>query len=328
VNFEHFVSYSQNFEDVILWRALKGVKNGFYIDVGGWDPIEDSVTQGFYVKGWHGINIEPVPQHAAKFEAARPRDLNLMIAVSDQEGEAQLHAIGDTGLSTLSEIEAKRHAATGRELQVEHVKTTTLARICQEHVTGPVHFLKVDVEGAELSVLRGMDFKACRPWIVLVESTIPGTPEESFADWEPILLNNDYVFVYFDGLNRYYVPVEREQAMRPSFRCPPNPFDRYSLFREDTLRQKVWELDMKIQALAQTSEHVSGLESVREQLLVDLEKSKGRVNELKSDLDKLKAEVRSSEEECRRLRGLIRHHKANPLRALILWWNRKKSGMP
>ena len=29
-----FFSYSQNGEDVLLWRALKHIKDGFYIDVG------------------------------------------------------------------------------------------------------------------------------------------------------------------------------------------------------------------------------------------------------------------------------------------------------
>ncbi len=34
-----FISHAQNFEDVILWRALKHVQNGFYIDVGAQDPV-------------------------------------------------------------------------------------------------------------------------------------------------------------------------------------------------------------------------------------------------------------------------------------------------
>ena len=29
-----FVSYAQNYEDVMLFRALKHVKQGFYVDVG------------------------------------------------------------------------------------------------------------------------------------------------------------------------------------------------------------------------------------------------------------------------------------------------------
>ncbi|HZF37393.1 MAG TPA: FkbM family methyltransferase, partial [Blastocatellia bacterium] len=43
-----FISYAQNFEDVMLWRALKHIDRGFYIDVGANDPDLDSVTKAFY----------------------------------------------------------------------------------------------------------------------------------------------------------------------------------------------------------------------------------------------------------------------------------------
>ncbi|MGB5826076.1 MAG: FkbM family methyltransferase, partial [Pseudomonas mandelii] len=36
-----FISYAQNFEDIRLWRALKTVENGFYIDVGANHPTHD-----------------------------------------------------------------------------------------------------------------------------------------------------------------------------------------------------------------------------------------------------------------------------------------------
>jgi len=47
-----FVSYAQNFEDVILWRALKHVGRGFYIDLGAQDPVIDSISLAFYEHGW------------------------------------------------------------------------------------------------------------------------------------------------------------------------------------------------------------------------------------------------------------------------------------
>ena len=56
-----FVSYAQNFEDVLLWRALGHIKNGVYIDVGANSHVEQSVTKVFYDAGWSGINIEPLP---------------------------------------------------------------------------------------------------------------------------------------------------------------------------------------------------------------------------------------------------------------------------
>ena len=52
-----FVSYAQNFEDVILNRALKSVTNGFYIDIGAEDPVTDSVSLAFYNKGWRGVHV-------------------------------------------------------------------------------------------------------------------------------------------------------------------------------------------------------------------------------------------------------------------------------
>jgi hypothetical protein len=54
-----FISYGQNSEDVVLWRALRDIGTGFYVDVGAGDPKEDSVTHAFYERGWSGINIEP-----------------------------------------------------------------------------------------------------------------------------------------------------------------------------------------------------------------------------------------------------------------------------
>lgn len=53
------VSYAQNFEGVMLRRALQGVQRGFYLGLGAQDPVEDSVTKHFYDGGWRVMNIEP-----------------------------------------------------------------------------------------------------------------------------------------------------------------------------------------------------------------------------------------------------------------------------
>ncbi len=66
------VSYAQNLEDVMLWRALQEVEGGFYLDVGAQDPVIDSVTRAFYDRGWCGVNLEPAPAYHAALAAARP----------------------------------------------------------------------------------------------------------------------------------------------------------------------------------------------------------------------------------------------------------------
>ena len=65
------VSHAQNFEDVILHRALKSIEKGFYIDIGAQDPVVDSVSLGFYELGWRGVHVEPDSRYAAKLREAR-----------------------------------------------------------------------------------------------------------------------------------------------------------------------------------------------------------------------------------------------------------------
>ena len=68
-----FVSYVQNAEDVMLWRALKQVSEGFWIDVGAAHPRESSVTCAFSERRWRGVNVVPESGYAAALRAERPR---------------------------------------------------------------------------------------------------------------------------------------------------------------------------------------------------------------------------------------------------------------
>ena len=104
-----FISYAQNYEDVMLYRALKGVEKGFYIDVGAMDPVMGSVTKAFYERGWRGINIEPIKQWHEKLMLDRPEDINLNVAILDKPGSVQFYNVEETGLSTIDKTLAERH---------------------------------------------------------------------------------------------------------------------------------------------------------------------------------------------------------------------------
>ena len=86
------ISYAQNYEDIMLWRALKDINKGFYIDIGAYSPTYHSVTKLFYDAGWRGINIEPNPIFIDKFNKEKNEDINLTVAVSDVVGEAEVYA--------------------------------------------------------------------------------------------------------------------------------------------------------------------------------------------------------------------------------------------
>ena len=222
-----FVSYAQNFEDVLLWRALRGVENGFYIDVGAAHPDIDSVTRAFYDRGWSGINVEPTAEFSLRLAAARPRDINLQIVLGERPGRAELFVVDGTGLSTTDPAAVDRIRKAGMEMRRAEVAVDTLTSVCRDHARGTIHFLKIDVEGAERAVLAGADFSSFRPWIVLVEATAPMSTVATHDAWESILVEANYRFVWFDGLNRFYVAAERYDVLAHAFGTPVNVFDDF-----------------------------------------------------------------------------------------------------
>ncbi|GGP25433.1 FkbM family methyltransferase [Silvimonas amylolytica] len=268
----NFVSYAQNLEDVILWRALKQIQNGFYIDVGAAWPVADSVTKAFYDRGWHGINVEPNPQLNQLLVLDRRRDTTLRVAVSDQPGVMAMTFVPDTGLSTLDDNIGQQHQQAGFIARTEEVTVTTLAALWQTHVPAgqEVHFLKVDVEGFETQVLSGNDWVAHRPWVIVVEATLPMSQIESYQGWEPLLLEVGYQLVYVDGLNRYYVAAEH-QELAVSFKYPPNVFDRYVMAAQAQAEE---QLSSALQRATNAEARVAGAEKRAHEAELDARKAR------------------------------------------------------
>ena len=240
-----FISYAQNYEDVILWRALHDVERGFYVDVGAADPEEWSVTRAFYERGWWGINVEPLEQYFHKLKQARPRDTNLKVAVGREAGVRTLHTIAETGLSTFDPKIAARHRAAGWDTNETGVPTLTLAKILEDCAPSTIHFLKIDVEGAELEVLEGMNLDRVRPWIILIEATEPFSTVSTRDNWEHLVTGQGYQFAYFDGLNCFYV-ADEVSRLKERLAVPPNVFDEFVRRQEILARERVSALEREL----------------------------------------------------------------------------------
>ncbi len=233
-----FVSYAQNGEDVVLYRALGTVEHGRYIDVGANDPTVDSVSRAFYDAGWRGITVEPVHEYADRQRSERPEDTMVEVVVTQTSDETvRLLEIPDTGLSTIDEAIGEQHRAAGFEIKSVEAKTRRLDDILDDAgwTGSDIHFMSVDVEGAEAAVLGSVDLRKWRPWIIVAEATRPQSSEPSYQAWEPILTAADYRFSLFDGLSRFYIASERWDQLHESLQAPANPLDRY--IRYDSLQR-------------------------------------------------------------------------------------------
>ena len=260
------ISYAQNCEDVLLWRAFKHIKKGFYVDIGAADPVRDSVTKWFYDQGWTGINIEPNEDDFRSLTIGRPRDINLQVAVGPQTGPIKFFLNETKGWSSVSPETAKKAHSLGRRSKEYQVNSIPLLQILLQYAPPVIHFMKIDVEGYEEEVLKSCDFEKFRPWVLIVEFADLegnyGDPQKAF----PILLRQKYILAAFDGLNLFFVANEHSR-LKEALQKPVSVFDEFKLFT------------------------ITDLERQRKELTEIAQKSQAQCEELKADLSLQKSEA-------------------------------------
>lgn len=220
--------YSQNFEDIYIWRCFGHQPNGVYVDVGAEQPIVNSVTYKLYLHGWRGINIEPQPQYFNEFEQIRPDDTNLNLAIGLQDAPPLPF------YSSNSAVGLAGFGATVHDLLLElgylpkriDVRIQSLDQVCENNSVNEIDLLKIDVEGHELQVLKSFAFSRVRPRLVVIEVTKPNTTElrDDNHAIGSLLAGHDYTKVFFDGLNEWW--LERHSLeLQKHFQIPVNCLD-------------------------------------------------------------------------------------------------------
>jgi len=183
------VSYSQFGEDLLVRTHFTGDfdnSTGRFIDVGAFHPFKYSNTMLLSQLGWRGINIDCDPVKIARFEKLRPRDENVCAAVGEAPGDMILLEYAPDALTNrIADYTEKNllSACGEKPLNVTPIKTTTLTNIIEQSSFRGQHFhyLNVDCEGQDLSVLKGLDFSRYSPELITVEALTKPAQEELCA---------------------------------------------------------------------------------------------------------------------------------------------------
>lgn len=298
------ISYAQNREDVVLWRALHHVRAGSYVEVGANHPAIDSVSRTFYEAGWSGITVEPVPYFAALQRKERPRDTLIEAALSSADsGEITLHLVPESGLSTTVDVVSDHHHDVGIEHEDLVVPTMSLNVLLtqQGYENKTIHFLLIDVEGAEADVLRGLDLRIWRPWVLVVEATAPNSTTPTHGEWEADVLAHGYEYCLFDGLSRYYVASEKADELRHDLSYPASVWDDYRTLADIASQEERGDL------LAQVVHW-------RSVALSSWADTVSREIQQQADLARLRRQVKRLRDELRRMRASASWRVTGPLR--------------
>jgi len=164
---------SQEGEDILLKRILKKNGKGFYVDIGALDPFRFSTTFHFYLQGWKGINIDPLPGTETLFNKIRTRDVNLEIAISDSEKTLNYYRFTEPAFNTFTETRVSDVLLKSQIKLIEtlQIKTYRLETILDKYLppNTVIDFLNIDVEGHEMYVLESNNWNKYNPRIILVE---------------------------------------------------------------------------------------------------------------------------------------------------------------
>lgn len=163
------------------------------------------------------LSIEPNPLAVEKLRrhVERSRLSNVLVAhtaCADSYGQVRLylHTESNSSMASLS----ARNATSGSAVDV---RCTTVDDLCRERGLDRVNLVKIDVEGTELAVLRGMRrlLREVRPVIVLeLEPHLLAAFETTKASVLGFLADHDYGVAPLGGHSNYVCRPRSPKAER------------------------------------------------------------------------------------------------------------------
>lgn len=196
---------SQRQEEQAVRAFFGDDRRGFFVEVGANEAVERSQTWHLEQLGWTGVLIEPQPDLAAALVAARKAKV-FAVACSSPVNAGRsmpLHVDGP-----LSGLNRERMAPGSKPAHVIEVPVRTLDDLLEAaEAPEPFDLLSVDVEGHEVEVFRGFDFRRWRPSLVMAEDHVAN------LRMHRTLKANGYRLIRRLGNNGWYVPADAPTTM-------------------------------------------------------------------------------------------------------------------
>ena len=200
---------AQNGEDRWLDNFFGHKRTGFFVEVGAFDGINLSNSYHFEQIGWTGVLIEPDPDKAALCRSSRPGSKTYQCAAagSPEISEVKFFRVeaGEVYSTTkLTGDHARRIDKMGLASMPMSVPARTLDTILQEVGAPAIDFVSIDVEGAEMEVLRGFDIRRWKPAIVVIESN----SKLRLPEVRDYFTSRGYAFRCSIDVNDFYLRVD------------------------------------------------------------------------------------------------------------------------
>jgi FkbM family methyltransferase len=183
-------------------RVFPGVRDGFFLDVGSADGFVDSNTWALERRGWRGICVDPFPTNMQDRRCQMFKEV-----VSSVSGQKVTFAkAGYIGGIT---DHLDRWKSDAKKAETVELTTVTLGDILQRaQAPAYVHYMSLDIEGAELEALRGIPFDRYSFGAMTIEHNFE---ESKRSQIEALLREKGYQRARWWHQDDFYIPVPRAQ---------------------------------------------------------------------------------------------------------------------
>src|SRR5262245_2701337 len=179
--------------------VFPGVTDGFFIDVGSGDGIAGSNTVVLERQGWSGICIDPFPSNME----GRTCQMFKEVVYGEAGKRVIFHKAGELG--GISDTLGLWKSTAEKAAAVEFT-TVTLAQIL-DRAKAPrfIHFMSLDIEGAELEALRGLPLDRYKFGTFAIEHNFEGEKRNAIT---ALLERYGYKLVHTWYQDDFYVPAD------------------------------------------------------------------------------------------------------------------------
>jgi len=186
-------------------RFFDDSPQGYFVEVGAYDPVLLSQSWQFEQLGWRGVLVEANPEKADILRRQRAAIVcNVAASSRANAGKSLPFYIAGMYSSLLSQSVTTGVAATHQIT----VQARTLDDILtQANAPSPIDFMSIDVEGHDLDVLDGLDLDRWRPRLLVVEDLA------MTLDLHRYLSARGYRWIGRVGINAWYVPAAEMRAL-------------------------------------------------------------------------------------------------------------------
>ncbi len=171
---------------------------GVFLEIGANDGYSQSNTYHLERSGWTGILIEPVPRFFNICKRVRPQSYCFNYACSGEDGvdvEMVEQGLMSVALGRTTREETRVLSETASRVTVPSAR---LSDLIDKTPYKAITFMSIDVEGAEMDVLAGLDLSRHAPEWLLIESDQLDLVTELLSDTmrhEAQLTYHDHLFV-------------------------------------------------------------------------------------------------------------------------------------